>query len=370
MLNSAIWGGGENYALRLVGFARAAGWQVTVAAPAGPLPERFAAAGGQVETIAWGWQYAKTRGLGALAELRAGQMQRDVTRLLAGREAETVVFMQYVRERLALTEFLRGRGVPVLWTEHGVLPAWLTRNPVIPARYRAAARNASGIIAISLATRESMAQLGVDASSVSVVYNGVVVPATMPAARGDYPGMEADAGRVRIGMVSSLTREKGVPDLLAAQGELFAHCPTSWVIYLAGCGMGIGAGWQEGLRPGARGLGFVRDIENLYPALDIAVSPSRGRGEGIPLRVQEAMAHGLPVVVTDVGGIREIINDGEDGIIVPPRNPEALADALARLVHDEALRRRLGAAARARARRDFTLDRMEKETMTILESLR
>lgn len=368
ILNSTLWGGGENYALRLAEFAHAAGWQVTLAAPDGPLPERFAAAGCAVERIAWGWQYAKTRGLGALTEMRAGQMRREAARLLAGREKDTVVFMQYVRERLALTACLRGYGVPVLWTEHGVLPQWLTQSPVIPARYRAAAAQASRIIAISRATKESMIRLGLAAEKIGVIYNGVAVPDKLPAARGTYPGMEPDAGRVRIGMVSSLTKEKGVWDVLPAVDEMEGDngqlLPA--MLYLAGAG-----GEQyEGYSRRAHALGFVRDIENLYPALDIAVSPSRGRGEGIPLRVQEAMAHGLPVVATDVGGIREIITDGEDGIIVPPRNPAALADALARLVKDEALRRRLGAAARARALRDFTLPRMARETMAVLESLR
>lgn len=364
LLNSTLWGGGENYALRVAQFALHTGWQVRVAVPDGPLPERFAAAGCVVETVNWGWQYAKTRGLGALAECRAGQMRRDAVHLLTGREARTVVFMQYVRERLALTEFLRTRGVPVLWTEHGVLPQWLVRNPVIPSRYAAAARHASRIIAISRATQASMVRLGLPADRIDVIYNGVQVPETLPEKRADYPGMEPDEGRLRIGMVSSLTREKGVPDLLAAaaQPEL-----AGAALYLAGRGMGIGKGWRQ---RNVRGLGFICAVDHLYDTLDIAVSPSRGRGEGIPLRVQEAMAHGLPVVATDVGGIREIMTDGEDGLIVPPRNPAALAGALARLVQDEALRRRLGAAARTRAQRDFTLARMERETMAVLESLR
>ncbi len=364
LLNSTLWGGGENYALRMVQFAQRVGWHVRVVVPDGPLPERFAAAGCALETVNWGWQYAKTRGLGALTEFRTGQMRRDTSRLLAGNEARTVVFMQYVRERLALTEFLRTRDVPVLWTEHGVLPRWLTGNPVIPSRYAAAAHHASRIIAISRATQASMVRLGVPTGRIDVIYNGVTVPETLPAQRADYPGMEPDTGRVRIGMVSSLSREKGVPDLLAAAArpELAAAA-----VYLAGRGMGIGTGWRQG---NARGLGFICAVDHLYDTLDIAVSPSRGRGEGIPLRVQEAMAHGLPVVATDVGGIREIMTDGEDGLIVPPRNPAALARALARLVTDEALRRRLGAAARTRARRDFTLARMERETMAILESLR
>lgn len=78
--------------------------------------------------------------------------------------------------------------------------------------------------------------------------------------------------------------------------------------------------------------------------------------EGISNAVLEAMACGLPVVSTDCGGMREAVRDGVDGLIVPPRNPEALAEALTRLADDEALRQRMGANARERVLGHFTLD--------------
>ena len=77
--------------------------------------------------------------------------------------------------------------------------------------------------------------------------------------------------------------------------------------------------------------------------------------EGLPLSVLEAMAHGIPIVASNVGGIPEIIEHGTHGLLVPPANPMALAAAIRRLVEDPALRRDLGETARARASGEFSL---------------
>lgn len=92
---------------------------------------------------------------------------------------------------------------------------------------------------------------------------------------------------------------------------------------------------------------------------DVAVLASHptsdGRREGIPVALMEAMASGLPVVSTAISGIPELVASGESGLLVPPRDPEALADALETLLRDGALRRQMGEAARARVMRDFNL---------------
>lgn len=92
---------------------------------------------------------------------------------------------------------------------------------------------------------------------------------------------------------------------------------------------------------------------------DVAVLASHptadGRREGIPVALMEAMASGLPVVSTAISGIPELVESGETGLLVPPRDPEALADALEVLLRDDALRRRMGDGARARVVRDFNL---------------
>jgi glycosyltransferase involved in cell wall biosynthesis len=100
--------------------------------------------------------------------------------------------------------------------------------------------------------------------------------------------------------------------------------------------------------------GERRDVPRLLAAADVFVLSSRS--EGAPLSILEAMAAGLPVVASDVGGIGELVADGETGLLVPPGDPARLALALARVLDDRALRERLGAAGRARARERFDID--------------
>jgi glycosyltransferase involved in cell wall biosynthesis len=85
------------------------------------------------------------------------------------------------------------------------------------------------------------------------------------------------------------------------------------------------------------------------------------RSEGAPLSILEAMAAGLPVVSSRVGGVPELVVDGETGLLVPPGDPEALAVALGRLVADPGLRRRLGAAGRERTQRCFDVRRQRQD---------
>jgi len=95
-------------------------------------------------------------------------------------------------------------------------------------------------------------------------------------------------------------------------------------------------------------------------AADIAVQPSRS--EGLGTAVIEAAAAGLPVVATAVGGIPDVIVHGETGILVPPENSEALADAIVQLAQNPAQRRALGEAARLRVARLFSKEALGDKT--------
>jgi glycosyltransferase involved in cell wall biosynthesis len=82
------------------------------------------------------------------------------------------------------------------------------------------------------------------------------------------------------------------------------------------------------------------------------------------------MAFGLPVVATNVGGLPEVVQDGVTGILVPPKDPNALADAIVRLLRDPELRKRLGSAGRERVLSEFRTDRIVEQTLEVYESVR
>ena len=109
--------------------------------------------------------------------------------------------------------------------------------------------------------------------------------------------------------------------------------------------------------------GFRPDVLSVHKAFDIFVMSSVTEGLGTSLL--DAMACGKPIVATTAGGIPEVVVDGTTGLLVAPRDDEAMADAIVRLLRDEALRRRMGAAGEARVRDRFSAERMVQETLAV-----
>ena len=197
---------------------------------------------------------------------------------------------------------------------------WLAR-PVL--------RRARLVICASNALAHAARSLG--AERVRVIPSGVDVPETI--------GQEADPPEVLF--AGRLSREKGILDLVAATEGLR--------LVVAGDGP------LRAQVPGA--LGFVPhdELQRLYARAAVVACPSHREGFGVACA--EAMAHGRPVVASDVGGLRDLVVDEETGLLVPPGDVRALRRALERLLRDPELRTRLGLAARDRVSTDFSWDR-------------
>jgi glycosyltransferase involved in cell wall biosynthesis len=153
--------------------------------------------------------------------------------------------------------------------------------------------------------------------------------------------------------VARLTQAKGLDDLINAMPFVLRELsPTPVVLLIAGEDEGSETSLRTmsarlGLDGGVRFLGPRTDVPELMAAADLYTLPSYI--EGMPRSVIEAQAMGLPAVVTDVRGCREIVVDGETGLVVPPRAPHELAEAIVVSLLDIELRQKLGAAARLRA---------------------
>jgi glycosyltransferase involved in cell wall biosynthesis len=125
---------------------------------------------------------------------------------------------------------------------------------------------------------------------------------------------------------------------------------------------------ELGLTTDVTMAGFRRDIPQILAVSDVFVL-STTPGEGLPITILEAMSSGLAVVASDVTGVKEEVVHQETGLIVPPKNPVALSEALLGLLRDEQKVKMMGQKGRARAEELFTLERMARETMAIYESL-
>ena len=209
-------------------------------------------------------------------------------------------------------------------------------------------------VANSQATRRAMVGSApwLRADAVSVVHNGVDVEAIAAAAPAEL-GLPPHA-RV-VGFMGRLDPEKGALDLGAAWRSIVRRVPTAHLV-IAGSGSEERE-LQARLRdsPQVRLLGFRRDIASLLRAFDVLAVPSHSEAFG--LSAAEAMAAGVPVVATRVGGLPEVVEDGVQGLLVPPGAPQALADAVVALLEDEARRRRMGAEGERRARACFGQER-------------
>jgi glycosyltransferase involved in cell wall biosynthesis len=174
-------------------------------------------------------------------------------------------------------------------------------------------------------------------------------------------------GRVTVGTVGRLVSEKGYAELIAA-AEILGD---DFAILVVGP---EDPDKHDALSPsllerartaGVRLLGQRDDVHDLYRAMDIFVLASHR--EGMPRAAMEASASGLAVVATDIRGCREVIDDGVTGLLVPPKDVEALVGAIGRLARDAGLRRRMGAAGAQRAQLEFDEERVIRVVLETYE---
>jgi glycosyltransferase involved in cell wall biosynthesis len=162
-----------------------------------------------------------------------------------------------------------------------------------------------------------------------------------------------------IGMVARLDLQKGFEYLLRAVRELCNSFEALKVV-IVGDGPDRAAIQKMieefGLQSNVVLAGQQSDMPGVYAAMDIFVLPSLN--EGLPMTILEAMAASRPVVATRVGAIPKVINDGENGLLVDPKDTDGLRNALARLLSDSELCRRLGEKAHAWVSRNYTSEAM------------
>ena len=248
----------------------------------------------------------------------------------------------------------------------------LSRRVDFPVRGSVGSRLLYGLhreatIAISEGVRDALVESGLDSARIRVVRSGIdLAPYEAPFDRAAIRArLGTREGDFLVLQVAALAPHKSQKDLLQAARIVLDQRPET-MIWIAGEGILRDELERQHetlkLKDQVRLLGFRDDVPDLLRAADLFCVSSYLEGMGTA--TLDAMAAGLPVVATRVGGIPEIVEDGVTGLLVPPRDPEALAGAILAMAGDPARRRAMGERARDRVR-DFSADRTEEETRRV-----
>lgn len=364
VITKASWGGAQRYVLDMAQAAKEAGHEVLVATGGeGTLTERLRERGIAVRSIA--------------------SLQRDVKLLAEWRSF--VALLRIVQEfrpdvihgnssKAGALAGLAGRiaRVPrIVFTAHG----WAfnearprSQKAVIAVLHYLTVMLAHTTICVSRALRADAAWMPLVAKRFTIIHNGVeeVLLRTREEARlllapdlvSEFPNF------LWVGTIAELHPTKGLDTLIEAFAQIAREQPVVLVI------MGDGSEWARlqkltqiyDLPDRIVLTGFVKDAAAYLRSLDVFVLPSRSEALGYALL--EAGQAGLASIGTRVGGIPEILEDGETGLLVPSGDKDRLALTLKTLVEDEALRARLGQALHALVRKDFSVREMTETTLS------
>jgi glycosyltransferase involved in cell wall biosynthesis len=340
--------GGQAIALRLARAARDRGDEVAFVAPErGRFTEQADSEGFRVHLLA----LERSFQVGALFRL---------ARLLRRERADVVHTHTLAAGNVLSRVAAYFAGVPVVSHLH-IENFFRPSTRAVVARLDSwSAHLCARLLAVSEDTRAAYERQGYPRGRIEVVYNGVDLPLDGSQPHNDPPV---------VAEIARLCDVKGQRDLIRA----LADVPHARLL-LAGRDLERGGEYlaaleREAERAGVRArvefAGHRDDVPELLDRVDVVALPSWT--EGLPMIVLEAMAHGRPVLATPVGGTPEAVVDGETGLLVPPRDPQALASALRRLLDDAELRARLGAAGRKRVEELFSAAEMEQRVLEIYD---
>jgi glycosyltransferase involved in cell wall biosynthesis len=357
ILSSFAMGGQERVALDLAGSQVRAGFRVTALSlappPDGPLAPEFRAAGVEVARVA-----RPRPGVDLGLVLRLGVWLRKNGAVLA-----------HTHNRMALiygAPAARLSGAAVVHTKHGNNPKGGTRL----LAGNLAARCLDAFVAVSQETAAfARGRKEIDERRLTVIPNGIALDRFHPdpSARARVRAeLGIDPGSWVVGTVGRIAVEKNQQLLLRAAAPMLG--PQRRLV-VAGDGPLLGSlselATALGIAPFVHLLGVRRDVPDVLNALDVFVLCSTT--EGLPLAIPEAMATGLPVLSTNVGGIPNVIEEGATGYLVPTGDEEALRARLSMLRADAELGRACGSRGRTVAVQRFSSERMQRDYIELYE---
>ena len=360
VITKANWGGAQRYVFDLATAAQKAGHHVQVMyGETGLLVKKLTAEGIPTTQLP-----GLMRDVGFFRELRAllglcaffRTARPDIVHINSSKAGALGAFAA------------RTLGVPrIIFTAHG----WAF-NEARPPWQRALLFIASGIIVmlsheticVSEAIRRDIRSFPGAPKKLKVIMSGIQCFSPMPRAAARAALAPPSIGKYWIGMISELHPTKRIEDALRAMHRIAANHPDTLLVV-----MGEGEERQElealvrllGLHERVYLAGFRSEARSLLGAFDLFLHTSQS--EALGYAVLEAGCAELPVIATNVGGIPEIILDADHGVLVPPRSPEAIANAIESVMRDSKYAHELGARLHARVLHTFSLEKMIAETL-------
>lgn len=305
-----------------------------------------------------GVEFTSLGAAGRLQQLLAG---RKLAKLLEERDVDILhVHLFYSGIAGILSKRSRPKTVVALMRHHTGVVRMLGSGLHVKAD-RWMAMKADRLMTVSEAARQYMREVdNIDRYDIKVVHIGFDFDKFAPDAaarqrvRGEF-GFDADD--LVIGYIANFARGKGHVELLEAFPRIHDELPNAKLLF-------AGRGELPEVSRAIAGLpaasvisaGWRSDIAACLNAMDIFIQPSLS--EAFSQVIVEAMGTSLPVVATNVGGAAEVVENGRNGVLIEPGMPEAIAAEAIRLGHDEALRQRLGKAAREMVTAKFTVETM------------
>ncbi|HLG86123.1 MAG TPA: glycosyltransferase family 4 protein [Alphaproteobacteria bacterium] len=349
--------------------ARDAGFRVAVATRVDRHGERIRSEGFELHPL--GWRRGSVSLLGAaMAVFEIAQLYRRLRPDLVHHVSQKPILIGSIAARLAGVRRIVNAftGLGFLFAARGV-NARLLRTAILPVLKLASSSRSVRFLVENPDDRTTLERLGIGTGGRTILIRGSGVDLSRYAALPEPP-----ADPVIVGCATRMLRIKGVAQVVEAFARLRARGSTARLLLAGAPDSENPAAIPEAeIRawaavPDVEWIGHVEDVRQVWARAHIAVLASQG-GEGIPMSLMEAAACGRPLVATDVPGCREIVKDGETGLLAPPGNVEALADAIERLVRDADLRQRLGAAARARIAAGLDAATVGRETLAVYNAL-
>lgn len=317
------------------------------------------------EIEACGIQVAEYRTT-SLVHYRAAIEQLRLARYLRRSRVEIVHSYGFYSNVFALPA-ARLAQVPVIIASIRDTGEMLTPAQKLAQKY--ACKLAHYVLVNADAVRDWLVEQGYDGRKIRVIRNGIVLPRFAARAGNDFRhefGLPPNVPLV--GVVARLNAMKGIEYFLQAAAAVAPEAPDAWFLIV-----GDGGHKEELQRlAGALGIadrvvftGFQMDVPRVLSELTISVLPTLS--EGLSNTLLESMAMGIPVIATIVGGNPEAV--GDCGVLVPPRDAAALADAMLMMLRNPGLAARMGQSGRCRIVESFSLERMVRDTQSFYVDL-